>query len=51
MCLLPGPASRPSLLGILLRFREHSVAISGDIHGMFHQVLLLPEDKPLLRFL
>lgn len=49
--LLPGPTLSPSLLGVLVRFREHSVAISGDIRGMFHQVLLLPEDKPLLRFL
>lgn len=50
-CMLPGPALSPSLLGVLLRFRDHSVAISGDIRGMFHQILLLPEDKPLLHFL
>lgn len=49
--LLPGPALSPSLVGILLRFREHSIAISGDIKGMFHQVCLLPEDRSLLRFL
>ncbi len=49
--LLPGPVLTPSLLGLLLWFREHCVAISGDICGMFHQVLLLPEDRPLLRFL
>ncbi|XP_070410955.1 uncharacterized protein [Nothobranchius furzeri] len=49
--LLPGPTLGPSLLGVLLRFREHSVAASGDIKAMFHQVCLLPEDKPLLRFL
>lgn len=49
--LLPGPTLGPTLLGVLLRFREHSVAISGDIKAMFHQVRLLPEDKPLLRFL
>ncbi len=48
--LLPGPALGPSLLAVLLRFREHSVAVSSDIKGMFHQVRLLPEDKPLLRF-
>lgn len=41
----------PSLLAVLLRFREHSVGISSDIRGMFHQVRLLPEDRPLLRFL
>ena len=28
--LLPGPTLGPSLVGVLLRFREHSVAISGD---------------------
>ncbi len=48
--LLPGPALGPSLLGVLLRFREHTVAVSADIRGMFHQVRLLPEDRHLLRF-
>ena len=38
-------------LGVLIRFREHPVAVSGDIKVMFHQVFLLPEDRPLLRFL
>lgn len=49
--LLPGPTLSAPLLGVLLRFREHAVAISGDICDMFHQVCLLPEDQPLLRFL
>lgn len=49
--LSPGPTLGPTLLKVLLRFREHSVAIRGDIKAMFHQVRLLPEDKPLLRFL
>ncbi|KAL0199428.1 hypothetical protein M9458_007968, partial [Cirrhinus mrigala] len=49
--LLPGPTLGASLLGVLLRFREHAVAVSGDIRGMFHQVRLLPEDQPLLRFI
>ncbi|KAM7011924.1 uncharacterized protein LKV04_021781 [Tautogolabrus adspersus] len=49
--LLPGPILGPPLLGVLLRFRQHQVAISGDIKSMFHQIRLLPEDRPLLRFL
>lgn len=49
--LLPGPTLGPSLLGVLLRFRQHQVAVCGDIRGMFHQVRLLPEDRPLLRFI
>lgn len=49
--LLPGPTLGPSLLGVLLRFRQHSVAISGDIRAMFHQVRLLPQDRPLLHFI
>lgn len=46
--LLPGPILGPSILGVLLRFRQHKPAISGDIRSIFHQVRLLPQDKPLL---
>lgn len=49
--LLLGPNLGASLLGVLLRFSEHSFAISSDIKGMFHQVRLLPKDRPLLRFI
>ncbi|XP_038071933.1 uncharacterized protein LOC119740637 [Patiria miniata] len=49
--LLPGPQLGASLIGVLLRFRQHAIAISGDIKAMFHQVRLLPEDRPLFRFL
>ncbi len=49
--LLPGPALGQSLLGVLLRFHQNHVAVSADIRGMFHQVCLLPEDRPLLRFI
>ncbi|TWW54954.1 hypothetical protein D4764_09G0000030 [Takifugu flavidus] len=30
---------------------EYPVAVSGDIKGMFHQIRLLPADKPVLRFI
>lgn len=49
--LLPGLTLGPSLVGVLLRFRQHQVAVSGDIRAMFHQICLLPEDRPLLRFI
>ncbi|KAK0136704.1 hypothetical protein N1851_027112 [Merluccius polli] len=49
--LLPGPTLTPSLLGVLVRFRQQPIAVSGDIKRMFHQVRLLEEDKPLMRFL
>ena len=49
--LLPGPTLTPSLIGVLVRFRRYRTAVSGDIRRMFHQVRLLAEDRPLLRFL
>ncbi|KAL0191695.1 hypothetical protein M9458_014393, partial [Cirrhinus mrigala] len=49
--LLPGPTLSSSLLAVLLLFCKHSIAVSSDIKGMFHQVRLLPDDMSLLRFL
>lgn len=43
-CLLPSPTLDPSLFGVL-RFRQHPIAICGDIKFMFDQVL--NEDKSL----
>lgn len=48
--LLPGPTLGPFLLVVLIRFRQYPVAVSGDIKSMFHQIRLLPSDKPVLRF-
>ena len=49
--LLTGPDLLNSLLGILLRFREHPVAIFADIEGMFMQIAVKQEDQSELRFL
>ncbi|XP_055918648.1 uncharacterized protein LOC129950751 [Eupeodes corollae] len=49
--LLKGPDALPALLGILMRFRENAVAISGDISEMFHQIKILPKDQHACRFL
>lgn len=49
--LLKGPDLLASLPGVLLRFREHKVAISGDIKEMFHQILVKESDRKYQRFL
>lgn len=49
--LLTGPDLLNSLVGVLMRFRCGTVAISADIESMFHQVLVPKNDTDSLRFL
>ena len=46
-----GPDLLNSLVGVLLRFREERVGLAADIEAMFHQVQIIEEDQPALRFL
>ncbi|XP_014672985.1 PREDICTED: uncharacterized protein LOC106813368, partial [Priapulus caudatus] len=46
-----GPDLLNDMFGVLLRFRQHAVAISGDISKMYHQVLIPEKDKHVHRFL
>jgi len=48
---LPGPKLQTDILDILIRFRKELIALVGDISQMYHQVIMLPEDRPLHRFL
>ena len=48
--LLPGPDLLNSLVGILLRFRLHDIAIGCDIEKMFYQFRVCPSDRDFLRF-
>ena len=48
---LPGPKLQTDILDILIRFRKELVALVGDVSQMYHQLALLPEDRPLHRFL
>lgn len=49
--LLQGPDLTNSLLGILLRFRKETVAISADIRQMFYSFRVHEEHRNFLRFL
>ena len=46
-----GPDLTNNLVGVLLRFREHPVALMADIEAMFHQVRVPPRQRDALRFL
>ena len=46
-----GPSLTPSLFGVLLRFRAHNVALTGDIEKAFHQISIHPDDRDYMRFL
>ena len=49
--LVTGPDLNNSLLGVLIRFRKDSIAITADIQQMFHCFVVRPEDRNYLRFL
>ena len=49
--ILQGPDLTNNLVGVLTRFRLHSVAFMGDIEAMFHQVKVEPSDQDVLLFL
>ncbi|XP_063547081.1 uncharacterized protein LOC134754673 [Cydia strobilella] len=49
--LLKGPDLLTSLWGIMLRFRENRIAVSGDIKDMFLRIQIHPQDQDALRFL
>ena len=49
--LLRDPDLTNSLVGVLSRFREESVAITDDAEAMFHQVHVTTNQYNFLRFL
>ena len=46
-----GPDLVNKLTTVLLRFREHEVAVVGDVEAMYHQVKVPDYDRDMLRFL
>ena len=49
--LLQGPDLTNSLVGVLTRFRQESVALVCDIKAMFYEVFVPEEQRDFLRFL
>ena len=49
--VLQGPDLTNSLVGVLTRFRQETVALIADIEAMFHQVRVDSRDVDALRFL
>ena len=48
--LLRGTGFLPNLPGLLMRFREHPIAVSADIEKIFYQVRVPDRDQSALRF-
>ncbi|XP_064632518.1 uncharacterized protein LOC135490878 [Lineus longissimus] len=49
--LLNGPDLTNTLVGVLCRFRQESIAFMCDIEAMFHQFHVAPQHRNYLRFL
>lgn len=50
-CLYTGPKFDQKIMDILLRFRTHRVALTGDIEKAFLMVSIADKDRDVLRFL
>ncbi|XP_068723692.1 uncharacterized protein [Montipora capricornis] len=48
---IKGPDLLNSLFGVILRFRENEVAVTGDISKMYHRVLIPERDQLVHRYL
>ena len=50
-CLQPGPNFIPKLFDVLIKFRSHSVALTGDIEKAFLMIGITETDRDMLRLL
>ena len=50
-CLSKDPNHTPLIFDILLRFRFYKIALVANIEKAFHQILINPSDRDMLRFL
>ena len=50
-CLYAGPKFGQNIMDIIIRFRVHQVALTGDIEKAFLMISVTPPDRDVLRFL
>jgi hypothetical protein len=50
-CLFTGPAMSQKIMEIILRFRAHKLALTGDIEKAFLNISVCNDDRDVLRFL
>ena len=50
-CLEKGPNVTPHIFDILLRFQSYTIGIVAHIEKAFHQIVIDPKDRNMLRFL
>ena len=48
---IKGPDLLNSLFGVILRFRENEIAVTGDISKIYHRVLIPERDQQVQRYL
>lgn len=49
--LLSGPNLYSDLVSLFMQLREGEYFVKADVSEMFHQIQIIPEDRPALRFL
>jgi len=50
-CLEKGPNLTPFIFDVLIKFRQHKIGITSDIEKAFHQIIIKPEDRNMLRLI
>ena len=50
-CLETGPNLLPHLFDVVIKFRGYPIAMVADVEKAFHQVIIAPEDRRMIRFL
>ena len=50
-CLYTGPKFGQNIMDIIIRFRVHRVALTGDIEKAFLMISVTPQDRKVIRFL